>query len=136
MLRADGRYLALLSITNPAFSKTVAPSPPALLLPAPATVGRAWSWTATSTDRATRVRADNRVLREEVLVVGGERLRCTVVQTDLVLSGDVDYRGRTTTWVAQDRALPVKEASRGSGTVRGFAFSSDTTSTLRSARPA
>ena len=136
VLRADGRYLALLSITNPAFSKAFSPTPPVLLLPEPAVVGRTWAWTATSDDGATTARTSNRVAREETLTIGGTRVRCTVVETTLVLSGDVDYRGRTTTWVAQEQALPVKESSQGSGTVSGFAFSQDTTSTLRSVRPA
>lgn len=136
VLRDDGRYLALLSITNPAFSKTFRPEPAVLLLPSPAEPGRRWSWTATSTDGRTTASASNRVAREEVLTVGGQRVPCAVVETTLVLSGDIDYRGVTTTWVSLEHALPVRDRSRGEGTVSGFAFSTDITTTLRSVDPA
>ena len=131
----DGAYLSSYSLTNPAFSKQFRPEPPVLLAPMRTPAGRTWSWSMTSTDGATTARAAHRVLRDEVVVVGGERVACVVVQTDLVLSGDVDYRGRTTTWLSRRYALPVREAARGEGTVSGFPFSTDTTSTLRSVRP-
>lgn len=136
VLRDDGRYLALLSITNPAFSKTFRPEPAVLLLPTPTEPGRRWSWTATSTDGRTKASASNRVAREEVLTIGGQRVPCAVVETTLVLSGDIAYRGVTTTWVSLEHALPARDRSRGEGTVSGVAFSTDLTTTLRSVDPA
>ncbi|MBC7373766.1 MAG: hypothetical protein H7323_07235 [Frankiales bacterium] len=136
VLRSDGRFLASLDLTNPAFSKQFRPDPPVLLLPAPATVGRSWTWRATSTDSKTNAEASNQVVRRETLTVNGEKVTCAVVETTLVLSGDIAYRGTTTTWVSDRYRLPVKDRSRGSGTVNGVAFSTDITTALQSTRPA
>ncbi len=136
VLRRDGRYLARLLITNPAFTKELRAAPPVLLLPLPATVGRSWSWTATSTDGKTTAEADNTVQKQETVTIGGEQVACVVVRTALVLSGDIDYRGTTTSWVSTKYALSVQDHTQGQGTVSGFAFSTDLTDVLRSTRPA
>ena len=136
VLRGDGRFLASLDLTNPAFSKQFRPDPPVLLLPEPATVGRSWQWRATSTDGKTTAEASNRILRQETLTVNGERVVCSVIETTLALSGDITYRGQTTTWVSDRYRLPVKDRSRGQGTVNGVAFSTDIRTALQSTRPA
>lgn len=136
VLRGDGRFLASLNLTNPAFSKQFRPDPPVLLLPEPATVGRRWQWRATTTDGKTTAEASNRILRQETLTVNGERVACTVIETTLALSGDITYRGQTTTWVSDRYRLPVKDRSRGQGSVNGVAFSTDIRTALQSTRPA
>lgn len=136
VLRADGRFLASLDLTNPAFSKQFRPDPPVLLLPDPATVGRSWQWRATSTDGKTTAEASNRAVRRETVTVGSEQVACTVVETTLVLSGDITYRGTTTTWVSDRYRLPVKDRTRGGGTVNGVGFRSDISTALQSTRPA
>ena len=136
VLRQNGRFLANLSLTNPAFSKTFRPQPAVLLLPTPAEVGRSWSWKTISTDGKTTASTSSRILRKQVLTIGGERVDCVVVETTLALSGDVTYRGQTTTWASSRYRLPVQDHTRGEGTISGVAFSTDITTTLRSTRPA
>ncbi len=136
VLRADGRYLARLLLTTPAFSKEFAASPPVLLLPEGAPVGRTWSFTVRSTDGKTTATARNRVLRSERVTVGGRAVDTRVVETVLALRGDVVYDGTTTSNYAPAQRLAVKERGRGKGTVSGVAFSTDTTSALRSLDPA
>ncbi|MCW2777070.1 MAG: hypothetical protein JWN17_795, partial [Frankiales bacterium] len=134
-LKSTGRYVTRLLLTTPAFSKEFRPVPAALLLPEPATVGRSWSWSGTSTDGKTRVTATSRVLRSETVTVGGTSVPTRVVETRLVLRGDVVYDGTTTTDVATGQRLPVREHGTGKGTISGIPFSTDTSSTLRSLDP-
>lgn len=136
VLRGDGRYLSRLLLTTPAFSKEFTASPPVLLLPEGAAVGRSWSFTVKSTDGKTTATARNRVLRSEAVTIGGKRVDTRVVETVLSLRGDVVYDGTTTTNYAPASRLAVKERGRGKGTVSGVQFSTDTTSTLRSVDPA
>ena len=134
--KGDGRYLARLSITNPAFTKEFVPSSPVLLVPDPPSVGRSWSWRTTSTDGKTTAALTARIVRTETLAVGGQRTPTYVIESTLQLSGDISYTGRTTTWYDPAHRLPVKDRTRGNGTVSGFAFTTDLTSVLRSTTPA
>ena len=134
--KADGRYLARLSITNPAFTKEFVPSSPVLLAPEPPTVGRSWTWRTTSTDGKTTAALSARIVRTETLAVGGRQTPTYVIESTLQLSGDITYTGRTTTWYDPAHRLPVKDRTRGNGTVSGFAFTTDLTSVLRSTKPA
>ena len=136
VVRGDGTYLARLSLTNPAFTKEFAPPSPVLLVPAPAAVGRSWSWTATSTDGKTKAALTARVARTETVSVGGTRVPCAVVESTLRLTGDITYTGRMTTWYDPAHRLTAKERSQGNGTVSGFAFRTDITNVLRSLQPA
>lgn len=135
VLRADGRYVSRLLLTTPAFSKEFRPSPAVLLLPEPTTVGRTWTWKATSTDGKTRVTATNRVVRDGSVTVGGRKVATKVVETTLALRGDLVYDGTTTTDEDPATHLAVRTHAKGRGTVSGISFSNDTTSVLRSTRP-
>lgn len=136
LLREKGTYLARLQITNAGFDKSFELDPAEVLVPAPATVGAAWSWAATSTDGKTRATQNSTVVRSETITIGGTQVATQVIRTTLRLSGDISYTGEITTHYAESLRLPVKERTKGSGTVQGFAFSMDVTSTARSTRPA
>jgi hypothetical protein len=137
LVRDAGSYLADLRIKAPglpqkefAFAKAV------LLLPDPARVGASWSWGGRSTDGKTAVTTTNRVVRTETLTIGGKAVRTVVLQTHLVLSGDIDYTSDLTTWVAPSLRLPVKDHAVGSGRAYGVPFSFDITDVMRSTTPA
>ena len=133
---SDGTHLDLLTLTNAAFSKTFTPSPSVLLLPTPPTVGRSWSWSATSTDGKTTATTTNKIVRMETLTVGTEQVVCAVIDSVLTLTGDVTYRGDSSTWYSTAYRIAAKAHQKGSGNVNGFPFSSDITSVLRSTHPA
>lgn len=135
LIKADGTYVTRLVVTNPAFSKDFRPAPAALLAPEPADPGRRWTWRTTSTDGRTRVSASNRVLRAETVTIGGRQVAARVLETVLVMRGDVTYDATTTTWYAPEERLPVKDRTNGKGMVSGFTFSADVTSTMRSTEP-
>jgi hypothetical protein len=134
LVRSTGTYVASLKLSSPAFTKELRPSPAVLLVPDPATVGSAWSWQATSTDGKTHAAASNRIGSTQTLVIGGTKVVCAVVQTHLVLTGDVDYTTDLTTYWSPDYRLPVKTHSTGKGSYNGFPFSTDITSTMRSVK--
>jgi hypothetical protein len=133
--RPTGTYLARLVLTTPAFTKEFRPAAPVLLVPSPTTVGRAWSWSGTSTDGKTKVAVTSRLARHETLTVGGSRTATDVVISTLKLTGDVTYTGRMETWRDPLHLLVVKDHTTGNGTVSGFAFSTDITSVLRTTKP-
>lgn len=135
VLRADGAYLSRLQITNAAFDKTFAPSPAALLVPEPPTVGRTWSWKATSTDGKTTAAQSSQVVRQESVTVGGKAVPAYVISTTLTLRGDITYDGTITTWYSRELRLQVKDRQQGKGMVSGFRFGTDITSVLRSTTP-
>ena len=134
LVRSTGSYVASLKLTSPAFTKEFRPSPAVLLVPDPATVGSAWSWKGVSTDGKTRVAASNKISATQTLVIGGTKVVCAVVQTHLVLTGDVDYTSDLTTYWSPEYRLPVKTHSTGKGSYNGFPFSTDITSTMRSVK--
>jgi hypothetical protein len=135
VVRDVGSYGASLKLTSPAFTKEFRPGTPVLLVPDPAVPGRAWTWSATSTDGATHVSASNRLLRDETLTIGGQRVDTVVQQTHLVLTGDVRYDAQLTVWWAPAYRLPVKTHTVGSGSYSGIPFTTDITAVLRSVRP-
>ena len=135
VVRPGGTYLARLIISNPAFSKEFRPAEPVLLLPSPATPGRSWSWTTTSTDGKTTASVTARIAGKQTLTIGGQSVPTVVVASTLKLTGDLTYTGDMQTWVDQADRLTVKDHTKGSGTVSGFAFSTDVTSVARSTRP-
>lgn len=135
LVRDAGTYVASLKLTSSAFTKEFRPSPAALLVPDPGSKGASWSWHGTSTDGKTTVSAASSISRSETVTVGGTKVPCLVVQTHLVLRGDVDYTADVTTWWATALRLPVKEHSVGKGSYNGFPFTTDITSTMRSVTP-
>lgn len=136
LVRDAGSYLTSLHLTTPAFDKEFRPSPAALLFPDPAKVGASWSWQATSTDGASTVKASQKVLRTETLTIGGKAVPTVVLQSRVIISGDVDYTVDVTSWVVPSLRLPVKDHSVGKGSVGGVKVTSDTTSVMRSVTPA
>ncbi len=135
LVRDTGTYAASLKLTSPAFTKEFRPSPAVLLVPDPAKVGTAWSWSGRSTDGKTTISATNKVVRQETLTIGGVKVACAVLSTKLVLSGDIDYSADLTTWWSPDYRLPVKDRSVGKGSYNGFPFSTDITAVMRSVTP-
>jgi hypothetical protein len=135
LVRDAGTYGASLKITTAAFTKEFRPATAVLLVPDPARVGAAWSWSGTSTDGATKATAANKLVRTETLTIGGVQVPCVVLQTRLVLSGDIDYTADITTWWAPSYRLPVKDHTVGKGSYSGIPFSTDITQVMRSVRP-
>ena len=136
LVRSTGTYAASLKLTSPAFTKEFRPSPAVLLVPDPAKTGSAWSWNATSTDGKTTAAATNKISGSQTLVIGGTKVLCAVVQTHLVLAGDIDYTTDLTTYWSPEYRLPVKTHATGKGSYNGFPFTTDITSTMRSVKPA
>lgn len=136
VVRDTGSYAASLKLSSPAFTKEFLPDPPFLLMPDPAKVGSAWSWSATSTDGKTTAKATNKLVRTESLTIGGTKVDTVVLQTRLVLSGDVDFTADVTLWWAPSHRLPVKTRTVGQGSYNGFPFKTDITATMRSLKPA
>jgi hypothetical protein len=135
VVRDSGSYGASLKLTSPAFTKEFRPATPLLLVPDPAVVGRSWSWSATSTDGATHARATNTLLRTETLTIGGTRVATVVLQTHLVLSGDLSYDAQLTVWWAPAYRLPVKSHTVGKGSYGGIPFKTDITAVMSSVKP-
>lgn len=135
VVRDTGSYAASLKLTSPAFTKEFRPATPVLLVPDPAAVGRTWSWALTSTDGKTRASATNSLVRTETLTIGGKKVPTVVLQTHLVLSGDVSYDAQLTTWWAPDYRLPVKTHTVGKGSYGGFPFQTDITAVMTSVTP-
>jgi hypothetical protein len=136
VVRDTGTYGASLKLTSPAFTKEFRPAVPVLLMPDPASVGKSWSWKADSTDGATHVVATNKLVRVETLTIGGQKIATVVLQTHLVLSGDVKYDAQVTLNWAPAYRLPVKQRQVGSGMYSGIPFKSDVTGVMRSVKPA
>lgn len=136
LVRDTGTYLAGLTLTSPAFTKEFRTATAELLVADPARPGAAWRWSVTSTDGKTTATQSTKVLRTETVTVGGTKVPCVVLQTRLVLSGDVSFTADLTTAWSPERRLPVRTRTVGKGSYSGFAFSTDTTSVLRSVTPA
>jgi hypothetical protein len=136
LVRDAGSYLGLLKLTSPAFTKQFRPSPAVLLVPDPATIGKTYSWSVTSTDGATKATATSKLTRNETLTIGGKKVACVVVSTHLVLSGDITYDAQMTTWWAPTYRLPVKTHTVGKGTAFNTPFKTDITAVMRSVTPA
>jgi hypothetical protein len=136
LVRSTGTYAASLKLTSPAFTKEFRPSPAALLVPYPAKTGSTWSWKATSTDNKTTASVANKISGTQTLTIGGTTVVCAIVQTHLVLTGDIDYTTDLTTYWAPEYRLPVRTHATGRGSYNGFPFTTDITSTMRSVRPA
>jgi hypothetical protein len=135
VVRADGTYLVHLAITNPTFSKEFNLSPPGLLVPDPATIGRSWSWKATSTDGKTTASVTARVTGRETLTIGGAATPTTVIESTLKLTGDITYTAHMQNWADLAHRLSVKEHTKGEGTFGTVAFTTDITNVIRSTQP-
>lgn len=136
LVRTTGTYVGYLKLTNAAFTKEFRPATALLLIGDPSRVGDTWSWTAQSTDGKTTVSASNSRPKDESVTIGGKPLACQVVQTHLVLSGDVSYTADLTTWYSPTYRLTVKDHTVGKGSYQTVPFTTDITSVLRSVTPA
>jgi hypothetical protein len=132
--QGDGVYLVDLKLTG-AVSKEFKPTPPALAFPQPATVGKTWSWSATSTDGKTTVKSDFKVLRTETIAVGGEQVPTVVLDATVTTDGDVKSTSHRTIWTSEAYRLIVRQDDKINGTYGGFAFSGDTSSVIQSTKP-
>ncbi len=132
LVRDSGTYLSVLRLNTPAFTKEFRANPAALLVPDPATLGRTYSTSGTSTDGKTQIASRSKVARTETLTIGGRRVPCVVVTNHLELTGDVTYTADMTTWWSPAHRLSVKDHTVGKGSYNGFPFSTDITSVLRS----
>ena len=133
--QADGVYLVQLELSG-AVAKEFVLNPPGLAFPQPATAGKKWNWSATSTDSKTTVKSDFTVLRTESIVIGGESVQTVVVEANVVTDGDVKSTSKRTMWVSEAHRLIVRQDEKVNGTYSGFAFSGDTSSVLQSTKPA
>lgn len=135
--QGDGVYLVSLSITDSGFSQQVRPAAPVLAIPAPAPVGREWSWQSPTVDGRTTVSSSFRVARTETVTVGGEAVPTWVVEATITTTGDVVSTGRQTFWFSERHRLIVQLQEVTDGRVAGaIAFRSETTERLRSLTPA
>ena len=132
--QADGVYLVNLKLTGP-ITKEFKLAPPGLAFPQPATVGKAWGWSAVSTDGKTTVNSNFKILRTETIQIGGEAVPTVVVETAVTTDGDVKSTSNGTMWVSEAYRLIVREDGKISGTYGGFAFSGDTSSVMQSTKP-
>ncbi len=132
---ASGTMLANLKLNNQAFQKEFAPAKPVLLVPKPAKVGATWSWTMTSTDGKTTAALTAKVTKTETITVGGVKTATSVIESTLKLTGDVTYTAQDTINYDETHLIQVRDHTRGSGMVSGFAFKTDITSVLRSTKP-
>ena len=133
--QADGVYLVNLKLTGPV-NKEFKLEPPGLAFAQPATIGKAWGWSAKSTDGATTVKSDFKVLRTETITIGGEQVPTVVMETKVVTDGDVKSTSTGTMWVSEAYRLIVQEHNKINGTYGAFAFSGDTSSVMQSTKPA
>jgi hypothetical protein len=132
---STGTYLARLLLNTGGQSKEFRPAKPVLGHPRPAAIGRSWSWTMTSTDGKTHASYAAKVVRRETLTIGGTKVDTWVIDSTLKLTGDLTYTDHESTWYDEKRLLQVKTHAQGSGSFGGIAFTTDTTSTLRSVKP-
>jgi len=130
----DGVYLVDLKLSGQ-ISKEFKPNPPGLVFPQPATVGRTFSWTATSTDGKTTVKSDFKILRTETIAVGSEQVPTVVLESTVTTSGDLVSTSKGTRWVSEAYRLTVREDTQMQGTYSGFSFNSNTSSVLQSTKP-
>jgi hypothetical protein len=130
--QADGVYLVNLKINAGFVAKEFRFEPPALSFPIPPTIGRAWSWEARSTDGKTNVKSSFKILRNETIDVGGERVDTVVLELVTETSGDIVSTMTSTLWVSQRYSLIVRTDSKGTSPLGP----SETSSKLQSTRPA
>jgi hypothetical protein len=132
---ADGVYLVSLKTTTSGITKEFKLDPPGLSFPQPATVGKTWSWTATSTDGKSTVKSDFKVARNEAVMVGTENVPAVVIEATVTLTGDITATSHRTIWVSEAYRMIVRSDDKTQGSYSGFNFSSDTSEKLQSTKP-
>lgn len=134
--QSDGVYLVSLKTSQQGITKEFRPNPPGLSFPQPATIGKTYSWAATSTDGKTNVKSDFKVVRTEAQQVGSESVQTVVIEATVTLSGDINATSHRTMWVSELYRLIVRSDDKTQGSYSGFQFSSDTSEKLQSTKPA
>ena len=132
---ASGVHLVYLRLSDQGIDKAVEASPPVLALPADAAPGRRWTWRLTSTDGLTTADSSFRVLRNEPITIGGERVDAVVVEVVLSLSGDVVATLTQTVWVDMQRRLVLRQDEASQGRFGVVTFTGSTSDTLVSLTP-
>jgi hypothetical protein len=132
--QGDGVYLVDLKLTGQ-ISKEFKLDPPGLAFPQPAAMGRTWSWSAKSTDGATSVKSDFKILRTETIAIGSEQVPTVVVEATVTTSGDITSTSKRTMWTSEAYRLIVRQDEKLDGTYSGFKFNADTSSVLQSTKP-
>jgi hypothetical protein len=132
--QADGVYLVNLKLTGPV-NKEFKLEPPGLAFAQPATIGKAWGWSAKSTDGATTVKSDFKILRTETIAIGGEQVPTVVVEAKVVTSGDITSTSTRTMWTSEAYRLIVRQDEKTNGKFGAFPFSADTSSVMQSTKP-
>ena len=135
VVRSGGTFLVRLAITNPTFSKEFRFAQPVLLVPDPATVGKSWSWTATSTDGKTTAAVTARITGRQTLTIGGVQTPTTVIESVLKLTGDITYTAHMQNWADLTHRLSVKDHTKGEGMFGAVQFTTDITNVMRTTKP-
>jgi hypothetical protein len=132
--QGDGVFIVNLKLTGP-INKEFKIDPPGLAFPQPATVGKAWGWSATSTDGKTTVKSDFKILRTETIAIGSEQVPTVVVEAKVVTSGDITSTSTRTMWTSEAYRLIVRQDEKTNGKFGAFPFSIDTSSVMQSTKP-
>jgi hypothetical protein len=132
--QANGLYLVELKLNAGFIQKDFTPNPPALQYPEPATIGKTWSWSVTSSDGKTTVNTSFQVLRTENQTVGSETVPTTVLKVTITTSGDIVSKSDSTYWISEKYRLIVRTDST-ADTTSPIVTHSTTSQVLLSTKP-
>ena len=132
--QANGIYLVELKLNAGFIQKDFTPNPPALQYPEPATIGKTWSWSVTSSDGKTTVNTSFQVLRTENQTVGSETVPTTVLKVTITTSGDIVSKSDSTYWISEKYRLIVRQDST-ADTTTPIVTHSTTSQVLLSTKP-
>ncbi len=105
-------------------TKVFTPVSPVTFVMFNAPQGTSWTWSATSTDGATRVTANGSVGATQVTNVNGQDVPTVAVTTTFTISGDMAGTAELTMWVSPSHRLPVVQRQVINATARsGYGFS-------------
>jgi hypothetical protein len=106
-------------------TKVFNPASPVTYLLYNAPQGTSWSWSATSTDGATKLSATGSVGGTQTIVVNGESVPVVQITTDLTISGDISGTAQITAWVSPTYRLPlIQRQVINANAATGYGFSS------------
>jgi len=102
--------------------------------------GSSWTWSASSSDGATRVNTQAHIGGTKTLTVGAQNVEVFEVVMSLSISGDISGTADLTMWVSPEYRLPVVQrqvinAKGSSGYGFSTRLSSDVTQTLTQLTP-
>jgi hypothetical protein len=119
-------------------TKVFTPSEPVTFIPYRS--AGSWSWSAASSDGATRISANAHLGGTKTMNVGGITVTVFEVVTSLSISGDINGTAELTVWASNEYRLPVVQrqvinAKGSSGYGFSTRLSSDVTQTLTQLTP-